>query len=154
MIWHELLIGLPWHCLQMIIHGFVFNEDTKPAHENHLQTTPTLLQASFLSIMTMTVTYNLLHLTRTVGVKSLSRYLQYATLIDSESPINLKHQTISATVGRRKHPAARDGANTAPYQSCHRDNFLPTTRIGIRMAAPGNAFSLNRRAVMCKASAK
>jgi hypothetical protein len=43
--------------------------------------------------------------------------------------------------------AARDGANTAPYQSCHRDNYLPTTRIGIRMAAPGNAFYLNRRAV-------
>ena len=86
----------------MIIHGFVFNEDTKPAHEHHLQTTPTPLQASFLSIMTMTVTYNLLHLTRTVGVKSLSRYLQYLTLIDSVSPINLKHQTISAMVVRRK----------------------------------------------------
>ena len=98
-------------------------------------------------------TQYLLHLTRTVGVKSLSRYLQYLTLIDSESPINLKHQTISVTVGRRKHSAAHDGANTAPYQSCHRDNSLPTTRIGIRMAAPGNAFSLNRRAVMCNSSA-
>ena len=86
----------------MIIHGFVFNEDTKPAHEHHLQTTPTPLQASFLPNMTMTVTYNLLHLTRTVGVKSLSRYLQHATLIDSVSPINLKHQTISAMVVRRK----------------------------------------------------
>ena len=52
--------------------------------------------------MTMTEPYNLLHLTRTVGVKSLSRYLQYLTLIDSVSPINLKHQTISAMVVRRK----------------------------------------------------
>jgi hypothetical protein len=34
--------------LQMIIHGFVFKEDTKPDDEHHLQTTPTLLQASLL----------------------------------------------------------------------------------------------------------
>jgi hypothetical protein len=30
------------------IHGFVLDEDTKPAHDHHLQTTPTLPQASLL----------------------------------------------------------------------------------------------------------
>jgi hypothetical protein len=32
----------------MAIHGFVFEEDTKPVHERHLQASLTPLQASLL----------------------------------------------------------------------------------------------------------
>jgi hypothetical protein len=31
------MTGLPHRSLHMIIHGFVFEEGTKPAHEHHLQ---------------------------------------------------------------------------------------------------------------------
>jgi len=31
------MAGLPPSSLQMAIHGFVLEEDTKPAHERHLQ---------------------------------------------------------------------------------------------------------------------
>jgi hypothetical protein len=40
----------------MIIHGFAFFKFAKPVGERHLQAFPTLLQASFLPTMIVTVT--------------------------------------------------------------------------------------------------
>jgi hypothetical protein len=119
------LHGLPEARLHIAIHGFAFSKIAKPAHEHNLASFACASASLIPADLTMTVSPNLLHLTRTVGVKSLSRYLQYATLIDSESPINLKHQTISATVGRRKNQPHATGqiprhtslaTGTTPYQ--------------------------------------
>ena len=51
---------MPHTRLHIVIHGFVLEEDTKPVDERNLQAFPTLLQASFLPNMIVTVTYNLL----------------------------------------------------------------------------------------------
>jgi hypothetical protein len=51
---NQLLHGLPRRRLHMIIHGFVFEEDTKPVHEHHLQPLLPCLQACFPVNMTMT----------------------------------------------------------------------------------------------------
>jgi hypothetical protein len=40
------LPAYPLAHLHMIIHGFVFEEDTKPAHEHHLQVLPSLRKPS------------------------------------------------------------------------------------------------------------
>jgi hypothetical protein len=63
----------------MAIHGFVLEEDTKPAHEHHLQTTPTLRQALFSYIMTVSRPLSLTAANTLVKAKSLSRYLQFAS---------------------------------------------------------------------------
>jgi hypothetical protein len=38
----------------MLIHGFVYEEVTKPAHEQDLQASPTLRQSLFTAVMTIT----------------------------------------------------------------------------------------------------
>jgi hypothetical protein len=48
------LTACPAARLHMAIHGFVLEEDTKPAHEHHLQTAPTQTQALFTYNMTDT----------------------------------------------------------------------------------------------------
>jgi hypothetical protein len=80
MIKYSLLYGLPETRLHIAIHGFAFLKFAKPADEHNLQTFPTLLQASIQVNMRRTLAHDLLHLTRPVGVKSLSRYLQHLTL--------------------------------------------------------------------------
>jgi hypothetical protein len=99
----------------MAIHGFAFWKFAKPAHEHHLQALPTLLQACYC--FNMTDTSLLSYCSQHAGIgKTLVTVFAVRNLDNLLIPKKF-YTSDNFIYGRpTQTPAARNGANTAPWR--------------------------------------